>query len=143
MAIGPTQLLIVLGLQRADFHEALIAELERLHDEEIVRVFDALALDKDADGEVEVRQLSGPGGDASIDVNCRIDVVAELPNGSSAALVLLEHHWAWPLHEVIASLGGFAVSDGFIISPLDPGGFAGARPAVPVRADERVGVGHG
>ena len=137
MTMGPTQLLIVLGLQRADFHEALMAELERLRDEEIVRVFDALALDKDADGEVEVRQLSDPGGDASIDVNCRIDVVAELPNGSSAALILLEHHWAWPLHEVIASLGGFAISDGFIISPLDPGGFAPTAPGSRARRARR------
>jgi hypothetical protein len=124
MAIGPIQLLIALGVERFDFHEALISELARLQDEEIVRVFDALALDKDADGEGVVRQLSDPGEDASIDINYSIDLLEEIPSSSSAALVLLEHHWAWPLHEVIASLGGFAISDGFIISPLDPGGFA-------------------
>ncbi len=57
MAIGPTQLLIVLSLERSDFHEALLAELERLDAEQIVRLLDVLAVSKDADGEIEVRQL--------------------------------------------------------------------------------------
>lgn len=140
MAIGPTQLLIVVSLERRDFHDALIVELERLHDEAIVRVVDALALDKDAGGEVEVRPLVEAGEEASIGIDCAIDVVAELPNGSSAALVLLEHHWAWRLHDVIAALGGFAISDGFIVSPLDLAGFAATRPAPGVRADERIGA---
>lgn len=141
MAIGPTQLLIVVSLKRRDFHDGLIAELERLHDEAIVHVVDAVALDKDAAGEVEVRQLVEAGEGASIGLDCAIDVLSELPNGSSAALVLLEHHWAWRLHDVIASLSGFAVSDGFIVSPLDLGSFAAAAPAAAVRGDERVGAG--
>lgn len=137
MAIGPTQLLIVLSLDRSDFHEALLAELERMDDEEIVRLLDVLAVDKDADGEVEVRQLGDAGEEGSIGVDCGFDAVEEMPNGSSAALVLLEHHWGWRLHDVIASLGGFAIADGFIISPLDPGGFAGARTAASGRARQR------
>jgi uncharacterized membrane protein len=46
------------------------------------------------------------------------DVLEEIPNGSAAALVLLEHRWAIPLRDAIASAGGFRISDGFI-SPLD------------------------
>jgi uncharacterized membrane protein len=46
------------------------------------------------------------------------DVLEEIPNGSAAALVLLEHHWAVPLRDAIARAGGFRISDGFI-SPLD------------------------
>ncbi|HEY1716337.1 MAG TPA: hypothetical protein VGG07_25795 [Solirubrobacteraceae bacterium] len=141
MAIGPTQLLIVLDLSRSDFHGALTAELGRLQDEEIVRVLDVLALSKDANGEVEVRQLGDAGEDPSIAIDCGADVLEEIPTGSSAALVLLEHHWAWRLHDVIASLGGFAVRDGFIISPLDLGRFAGARTAPTVGAGERFSAG--
>ena len=46
------------------------------------------------------------------------DVIEEIPNGSTAALLLIEHHWAVPLRDAIASAGGFRISDGFI-SPLD------------------------
>lgn len=46
------------------------------------------------------------------------DVLEEIPNDSAAALLLIEHHWAVPLRNAIASAGGFRISDGFI-SPLD------------------------
>jgi len=46
------------------------------------------------------------------------DVLADIPNDSAAALVLIEHHWAVPLRDAIARAGGFRLSDGFI-SPLD------------------------
>ena len=46
------------------------------------------------------------------------DVLEDIPNGSAAALVLLEHQWAVPLRDAIARAGGFRISDGFI-SPLD------------------------
>jgi uncharacterized membrane protein len=46
------------------------------------------------------------------------DVLEEIPNDSAAALLLLEHHWAVPLRDAIASAGGFRISDGFI-NPLD------------------------
>src|SRR5213592_3985837 len=45
-------------------------------------------------------------------------VLEDIPNGSAAALILLEHHWAVPLRDAIARAGGFRISDGFI-SPLD------------------------
>jgi hypothetical protein len=46
------------------------------------------------------------------------DVLEDIPNGSAAALILLEHHWAVPLRDAVARTGGFRISDGFI-SPLD------------------------
>jgi len=46
------------------------------------------------------------------------DVLEDIPNDSAAALILLEHHWAVPLRDAIARVGGFRISDGFI-SPLD------------------------
>jgi len=45
-------------------------------------------------------------------------VLADIPNDSAAALLLLEHHWAVPLRDAIARAGGFRISDGFI-SPFD------------------------
>src|SRR3954451_16473768 len=57
MAIGPVQLL-VLGFNEPDFHGEIITELEQLRKSDTVRVIDALAVHKDADGEIEVAHLS-------------------------------------------------------------------------------------
>ncbi len=46
------------------------------------------------------------------------DVLDDIPEGSAAAVVLLEHVWAIPLRDAVAAAGGFRISDGFI-SPLD------------------------
>jgi uncharacterized membrane protein len=51
MAIGPVQLL-VLGFKHPNFQGEIRAELDRLRDNDLVRVIDALAVAKDADGNV-------------------------------------------------------------------------------------------
>ena len=42
------------------------------------------------------------------------DVLEDIPNGSAAALILLEHHWAVPLRDAILRAGGVGLADGFI-----------------------------
>ena len=59
MAIGPVQL-IVLGFEHPRFHGEIIAELERLRESDTVRVIDALAVYKDAEGELEVEDPQQP-----------------------------------------------------------------------------------
>jgi uncharacterized membrane protein len=66
MAIGPVQL-IVLGFSHPEFHGEIIAELERLKESDTVRVIDALAVHKDADGEMEVQHLSNLSKDEAIE----------------------------------------------------------------------------
>ena len=157
MAIGPVQL-IVLGFQQPDFHGEIIAELERLRESDTVRVIDALAVYKDAAGDVEVEHLSNLSEEEAIELGSKVgalvglgldgeqgleegarlgaeqaaatgevrvfsdedawDVLAEIPNDSAAALVLIEHHWAVPLRDSIMRAGGFRLGDRFI-SPLD------------------------
>ena len=155
MAIGPVQL-IVLGFPHPDFHGEIIDELERLRQTDTVRVIDALAVYKDADGEIEAMHLSNLSQDEAVEVGSKVgalvglgfdgeegaeagaeagaaaaadgisafddeaawDVLEDIPNGSAAALVLLEHHWAVGLRDAVVRAGGFRVSDGFI-SPLD------------------------
>ena len=46
------------------------------------------------------------------------DVLEDIPNGTAAAVVMLEHHWAVGLRDAVMRAGGFRISDGFI-SPLD------------------------
>jgi uncharacterized membrane protein len=155
MAIGPVQL-IVLGFPQPDFHGEIIDELERLRQSDTVRVIDALAVYKDAAGELEAMHLSNLSDDEAIELGSVVggliglgfdgeagaaagaeagadaaadgispfsdedawDVLGDIPNGSAAALILLEHHWAVGLRDAVARAGGFRVSDGFI-SPLD------------------------
>jgi uncharacterized membrane protein len=155
LAIGPVQL-IVLGFNHPNFHGEVIQELERLRDSDTVRVIDALAVHKDAEGEIEVAHLSNLTKDEAVELGTKVgaliglgiegeeglekgaeagamaaadgievfsdeqawDVLADIPNDSAAALLLIEHHWAVPLRDAIARAGGFRLSDGFI-SPLD------------------------
>jgi uncharacterized membrane protein len=66
MAIGPVQL-IVLGFTEPNFHGEVIAELERLHESGTVKVIDALAVYKDAQGEIEVEHLSTLSHDEAVE----------------------------------------------------------------------------
>jgi uncharacterized membrane protein len=77
MAIGPVQL-IVIGFNHPDFHGEIIAELERLHDEDTVRVIDALAVHKDADGEIEVQHLSNLSKDEAIELGSKVGALIGL-----------------------------------------------------------------
>jgi uncharacterized membrane protein len=156
MAIGPVQL-IVLGFNHPSFHGEIIAELERLRQSDTVRVIDALAVYKDAQGGMEVEHLSNLSTEEAVELGSKIgalvglgidgeagmeagatagaeaaardglqmfdnadawDVLADIPNDTAAALLLIEHHWAVPLRDAIARAGGFRLGDGFI-SPFD------------------------
>jgi len=77
MAIGPVQL-IVLGFEHPDFHGEIIAELERLRASDTVRVIDALAVHKDADGEIEVAHLSNLTKDEAIELGSTVGALIGL-----------------------------------------------------------------
>ena len=77
MAIGPVQL-IVLGFKHPEFHGEIIAELERLRDSDTVRVIDALAVHKDADGEIEVMHLSNLSKDEAIELGSKVGALIGL-----------------------------------------------------------------
>jgi len=77
MAIGPVQL-IVLGFEHPEFHGEIIAELERLKESDTVRVIDALAVHKDADGEIEVMHLSNLSKDEAIELGSKVGALIGL-----------------------------------------------------------------
>ena len=77
MAIGPVQL-IVLGFEHPEFHGEIIAELERLRESDTVRVIDALAVHKDADGEIEVVHLSNLSKDEAIELGSKVGALVGL-----------------------------------------------------------------
>ncbi len=77
MAIGPVQLL-VLGFSHPDFHGEVIAELERLRESDTVRVIDAMAVHKDAEGEIEIAHLSNLSKDEAIELGSKIGALIGL-----------------------------------------------------------------
>ena len=77
MAIGPVQL-IVLGFEHPEFHGEIIAELERLKETDTVRVIDALAVHKDAEGEMEVVHLSNLSKEEAIELGSKVGALIGL-----------------------------------------------------------------
>jgi uncharacterized membrane protein len=77
MAIGPVQL-IVLGFPLPDFHGELIDELERLRQNDTVRVIDALAVFKDSDGELEAMHLSNLSVDEAVELGSMVGALMGL-----------------------------------------------------------------
>ena len=77
MAIGPVQL-IVLGFNHHDFHGEVIAELERLHENGMVRVIDSIVVYKDADGDLEVEHLSNLSEAEAIELGSKIGALIGL-----------------------------------------------------------------
>ena len=77
MAIGPVQL-IVLGFQHPEFHGEIVAELERLKESDTVRVIDALAVHKDAQGAMEVQHLSNLSKDEAIEFGSKVGALIGL-----------------------------------------------------------------
>jgi uncharacterized membrane protein len=151
MAIGPVQML-VLGFAEPNFTGKIAGELDRLRQNEFIKIVDALVVNKDENGEIVALQVSdltedeslemgaiagaligfGYGGDeesleagAELGAEAMADghlipeedawyVADAIPNGSAAAIILLEHLWAIPLRDAIVDAGGIALADEWI-----------------------------
>ena len=136
MALGPVQLLVI-GFDRPDFRGDALTELERLRNSDIVRVIDLLVVHKRGDGSVERLSHSDLAGgeDAGAVVGALIGLGATdmeardgqapggeefwslddaIPNGSAAAIALVEHRWAIGVREAIRDAGGVPLADAWI-----------------------------
>src|SRR6266498_37060 len=116
MTIGPVQLL-VLGFSQPDFQGEIRGELQGLKDNDLVRVVGAAGEEGMEPGaEMGASAVEERGGVFSEEDAW--DVLAEIPNDTAAALILLEHRWAIPLRDAVARAGGFRLASEFI-RPLD------------------------
>src|SRR5207342_3904567 len=61
-----------------DFHGEIVEELERLKESGTVRVIDALAVHKDAEGEIEVAHLSNLSRDEAIELGSKVGALIGL-----------------------------------------------------------------
>jgi uncharacterized membrane protein len=71
MAVGPVQL-IVLGFTHPNFQGEVLGELEKLRDSDTIRVIDALAVSKDADGDVAILKMDNLTRDERIELGAKI-----------------------------------------------------------------------
>jgi uncharacterized membrane protein len=130
--------------------EIEVAHLSNLSDDEAVELGSKVGalIGLGIEGEEGVDSGARAGAEAAADgiqvfsEDDAWDVLEEIPNGSAAALLLLEHHWAVPLRDAIANAGGFRISDGFI-SPLDlvSIGLLSAEEAKDLHLQERAAAG--
>ena len=153
MSIGPVQLLVV-SFDEPHFTGEVVAELRRLRESDVIRLIDALVVQKGDDGDLAAVQWSdlsigeaeemgatvgaliglGLDGEAGLEAGAIVgaeagadghligedqlwNVADSIPNGSAAAIALVEHLWAAPLRDAIARAGG--VASGEWIHPLD------------------------
>lgn len=139
---GPVQL-IMLGFDDPNFTGEIKTELARLADGDVVRLVDAIVVQKDAQGNVSLLEDDDmPTGDASGAVATLIGLVeAEtevlaaaaalgtddldtwtvddlLPKDTAAAIALIEHRWAIGLRDAIVRAGGTLLTETWI-SPDD------------------------
>jgi hypothetical protein len=124
--MGPVQMLVI-GFDGGEFKGEIAAELERLRDEDTIRVIDLVVVAKDADGNVSVgegedglalRLLDVTDADLShldaVDAGDVWEATSAVPPGGAAAVVLIEHRWAIPLRDAIAGAGGVPLADAWL-----------------------------
>jgi DNA-binding CsgD family transcriptional regulator len=135
--IGPTQLIAVGFKPRVDFVSAIIEEIDKLQGHGVLRLLDVLVLTIDDDGSVTRMEIADEDFGDLLIAGAQLDpfdvfamfegrgvevlqsvraqaLVQSLVPGSGLALILVEHRWARPLFDSIASLGGVVFSEGFI-----------------------------
>ncbi|HEX4520821.1 MAG TPA: hypothetical protein VH063_14665 [Gaiellaceae bacterium] len=151
MTLGPVQILVV-GFDDPQFSGKVLDELERLKENDVIRLIDLLVVRKDENGELERFHTSdlsageleefgatlgaliglGVGGDEETmtagavlgadavpgalasDERGQWYVDDAIPNGTAAAVALIEHRWAIGLRESIRDANGFHLADAWI-----------------------------
>ena len=134
MAIGPVQLL-VLGFREPEFKGEVLAELAALREHDVVRVIDALAVYKDAAGEVATLELSDLDDDEKAEFGALVGALVGLGAGGEEGAVAGAIAGA----ELMAEEGAFAEQDAWDIVEEIPNDSAAAivllehRWAIPLR----------
>ena len=126
MTLGPLEYLVV-GFEGNRFTGQILAELRAAQDKGIIRVIDLLLLTKDESGNFDALELSDLSGEAAEQVGPiagellqvlepdDIEAAAsQIPNNSSAGLLLFEHTWALGLKQAILNAGGIPLAGGLV-----------------------------
>ena len=126
MTLGPLEYILI-GFEGNRFTGQILPELRAARDKGIIRVIDLLLILKDEQGNTAVMELSdlsseeleqlGPIAGDLLEVLEQDDVEAvasNIPNNSSAALLLIEQTWAVSLKKAIMDAGGIPLAGGLV-----------------------------
>ena len=126
MTLGPLEYILI-GFEGNRFTGQILPELRAARDKGIIRVIDLLLILKDEHGNTAVMELSdlsseeleqlGPIAGDLLEVLEQDDVEAvasNIPNNSSAALLLIEQTWAVGLKKAIMDAGGIPLAGGLV-----------------------------
>ena len=130
---APVQVLVV-GFDEPSFSGEVLAELERLREQGVVRLLDVLLVRREEDGTFDTlepppgsapelgrlaAEVLGGGGDAGEGETWSL--ADTIPPGGLAAVALIEHLWAEPLMGAIHRAGGHALGEAWLPPELLPG----------------------
>jgi uncharacterized membrane protein len=126
MEIGPLEY-VVLGFEDQKFTSEVLPELNAIQENGLIQVVDLLFVSKAADGTVTAREVSELNDEAlqaytglaeeltglftAQDVE---QLAREIPPGTSAVIVLLEHTWTLRLAEAVRRAGGMLFTGGIV-----------------------------
>ena len=126
MEIGPLEY-VVIGLQDGRFESSILPELSAIQQNGYIRVVDLLFIGKDADGKVTTQEVSElreedqqvyadlaedlAGLLTAQDIEC---LAADMPVGSLAVVVVLEHVWTLELTRAVRQAGGTLFAGGMV-----------------------------
>jgi uncharacterized membrane protein len=122
MTLGPLEY-TVLGFEGNRFNGEIAKEIAAVVDAGIIRLVDVVLVTKDIDGEATVVELDNKDDERFAGFTGMMDglmglltpedierLAEELPNNTSALVLLFEHHWAVAIKEAIQGAGGFLIA---------------------------------
>lgn len=126
MEIGPLEY-VVIGLEDDRFTSDILPELNAIQQNGLIRVVDLLFVSKDADGTVTVQEVSELSEEEQQAYTALAEDLAgllttqdverlagEIPVGSEAVVVLLEHAWTLGLAQAVRRAGGMLFTGGMV-----------------------------
>jgi hypothetical protein len=130
---------MVIGFSGGGSSGEIVTELDRLRDNELVRLVDVLLVAKDEHGNVAAMDGDRPGRGAAVESLLGLGIAGDealrecalvgtelrgdgdvwfatqaIPPGTSAAITLIEHLWVIPLRDAIARAGGVTFADAWV-----------------------------
>lgn len=160
MATGPVQILVV-DVGGGEPTGEVLAELQALAEQDIVRLLDLMVMRHHEDGQMEAFNVAAtPDGGAKVAVLTGLHdgttggapdaaatqeeqdlwyVADAIPPGSRAAVAILEHRWAIGLRDALLAAGAHGLVDAWI-HPSDLVGL-GAEMALEAEAESEAGTG--